>query len=394
MTQLFRVSYPASIKNNAGDLLDITDPATERAVMAPVASHDSITGNSLRAFKLRRAALKESVKPKFGVIPAGAFAALPLPGWFIKDVLPKAELVVLYGESSAGKSFLLLDMVFAVARGENWCGKAVKQGRVVYVCAEGRAGFRKRLKAYAQHHDVDLDNIPLGVIGDAPNLLMHDDKAIAEQVDAWGGADIIVFDTLAQCTPGANENGSDGIGKALEHCKRLHSVTGALIILVAHTGKDPSRGVRGWSGIKCATDAQIEVVRAGEQRTVRIDKQKDDRDGEEFGFTLRTLNVGWDEDGNEVTSCVVEYTGRILRPVRRNEPLTLKQKLILSVAGKFLDLDKGSVSVNDLIKTCVAQIPKSEHGKCDNRRRDLMRALEALTNADLIDISDGYVNLK
>jgi hypothetical protein len=394
MTQMLQVSDFAFTKNNVGKTLAVSRAVTESVTVKAAASHGFVRGNSFRTFKSRSAAPKELDKPKFSVIPAGSFAAGSLPGWFIKDVLPKAELAVLYGESSAGKSFLLLDMVFSVARGEKWCGRTVKQGRVVYVCGEGKAGFRKRLRAYAQHHNVDLDNIPLGVIENAPNLLMQDDQAVAEQVKAWGGADIIVFDTLAQCTPGANENGSESIGKALGHCKRLHRVTGALIILVAHTGKDPSRGVRGWSGIKGATDVQIEVVRSGDYRALKIDKQKDERDGDEFGFQLCTVNVGQDEDGNDVTSCVIEYTEKIPRAERKSEPRNVKQKLVLNMARKLLKFDRGPVPVNELIETCIAEIPKSEQGKCDNRRRDLARALDALTVSGLIDTDNGYVNLK
>jgi len=353
-----------------------------------------IENNVTRIFKLREPTQKTSVKPRFNIKRAGDFASGPFPGWWIKDLLPKAELAVIYGESSAGKSFFLIDAVFAIALGKTWRGLAVKQGRVVYICAEGKAGFRKRLRAYSQHNAINLDDVPLGVIDEAPNLLQQDDKAIAEQVHAWGGADIIVFDTLAQSTPGGNENGSESMGKALEHCKRLHNVTGALIILVAHTGKDASKGVRGWSGIKGATDVQIEVVRTGDHRLVKISKQKDDKDGNEFGFRLNTVMIGQDEDGNEVTSCVVEHTSIISRCDQKNEPRTAKQKLVLSVAGNLINLDKGPVSISELIETCINTIPRGELGKCDNRRRDLTRALEALAAANLIDTSTGHVTLK
>lgn len=336
-----------------------------------------------------------SAKVKFGISQAGVFAAGAAPGWFIKNMLPKAELVVVFGESGAGKSFIMIDMMCAVAMGLPWRGFRVKQGRVVYICAEGKAGFRKRLTAYGQHHGVDLDAIPLGVISDVPNLLLHDDKAIAKQVKAWGGADIIVFDTLAQSTPGANENASDGMGKALEHCKRLHDTTGAMIILVAHSGKDASKGVRGWSGIKGAVDAQIEVLRAGADRAIKVDKQKDDRDGDEFGFRLNTVVIGTDEDGDDVTSCVVEHTAVVPKADRKKDPKGEKQVLLMRVARELVALEEadGKVSVDTLLEACVVQVPRGE-SKCDNRRRDFLRAVEAMVSANQMDISTGYVDLK
>jgi len=336
-----------------------------------------------------------ATKLKFSITPAGSFAAAQSPGWVIKGVLPKAELAVVYGESGAGKSFVLIDMMCAIARGAPWRGLRVKQGRVVYVCAEGAEGFRKRLSAYGMYHGIDLDEIPLGVISDVPNLLQHDDKTIAKQVEAWGGADIIVFDTLAQSTPGSNENASDGMGKAIEHCKRLHKATGALVVLVAHSGKDSSRGVRGWSGIKGAADVQIEVVRSGADRTIRIDKQKDGMDGGEFGFRLRTVVVGQDEDGDDVTSCVIEHTAAVPKNQRKKEPKGDKQKLVMRMARELVESGEGRrLAVNSLIEACVDQVPRDPQAKCDNRRRDFMRAIEALVAANQIDVSDGYVKLQ
>lgn len=335
-----------------------------------------------------------AAKPKFSIAQAGTFAAGAAPGWMIKGVLPKAELAVVYGESGAGKSFVLIDMMGAIARGVEWRGMRVKQGRVVYVCAEGMAGFRKRLTAYGQHHGVDLNEIPLGVISDVPNLLSHDDKAIAKQVEAWGGADVIVFDTLAQSTPGANENASDGMGKALEHCKRLHVATGALIILVAHSGKDSSKGVRGWSGIKGAADVQIEVVRAQDHRAIRLDKQKDDKDGEEFGFKLHTVAIGEDEDGEDITSCVIEHTAAVPKAERKREPRSDKHKLVLRMAKELVEVGDDQVAVNVLIEACVGQMLHDPSKKIDNRRRDVARALEALVGANQIAIADGYVSLQ
>lgn len=358
------------------------------------AAEGLVADNGCLPSKMQHAGRKTPAKPKFNITPAGVFATRPLPGWIIKGLLPKAELAVVYGESGAGKSFFLIDILCAVARGEKWQCRPVKQGRVVYICAEGKVGFRKRLRAYAQHHGVDLEAMPLGVIDDAPNLLQQDDQAIAEQVNNWGGADVIVFDTLAQATPGANENSSEGIGKALEHCKRLHNLTGALIVLVAHTGKDPSKGVRGWSGIKGATDVQIEVVRAGDQRAIRIGKQKDDKDGYELAFRLSTVVIGRDEDGDEITSCVVEYLEAVPVAAQKKGPRNVKQKLVLGVVQEMSELGKGQVSMHELIEMCVSKTPRSSYGKCDNRRRDVVRAVEALVEANLIDITTGYVDLK
>jgi len=45
------------------------------------------------------------------------------------------------------------------------------------------------------------------------------------------------------------------------------------------------------------------------QRSVTITKMKDGEDNAAQGFQLRTVVMGTDEDGDDITSCVVEYNG-------------------------------------------------------------------------------------
>jgi hypothetical protein len=76
-------------------------------------------------------------------------------------------------------------------------------------------------------------------------------------------------------------------------------------LAVHHAGKDASKGSRGWSGIKAAADAQIEVLRHEDgQREIHLEKMKDGEDGVRFGFKLETVEIGTDEDGDRITSCV------------------------------------------------------------------------------------------
>lgn len=55
----------------------------------------------------------------------------------------------------------------------------------------------------------------------------------------------------------------------------LTRATGATVVLVHHAGKDTSKGARGWSGLRAAADAELEVVRSPEGRLLRVTKQKE-----------------------------------------------------------------------------------------------------------------------
>lgn len=327
---------------------------------------------------------------KFEVIPAGAFAAGKPPSWIVRGVLPEAELVVIYGESGSGKSFFALDLVASVARGIEWRGNKVKQGRVVYVAAEGAGGFRKRLSAYAKHHAIALDKLALGIIPAAPNLLTDDDKHVADAILAASGASIIVIDTLAQATPGANENAGEDMGKVLARCKRLHGATGAVVVLIHHSGKDATRGARGWSGIRAAVDAEIEITRLADARTARVSKQKDGDDGAAFAFRLLSIELGADDEGEPITSCVVEHQGEP-PPVTR-EPGGVVQRTVYRCALDLLATGDDTVKTKAVIDAAVGKLV-FDPGKRDKRREHATRAISGLVEGGFFTIDGENITL-
>lgn len=319
---------------------------------------------------------------RFGVQPAHEFAAGAPPTWIIKDVIPDAELIVLYGASGAGKSFIALDMAASIALGTPWRGKRVKQHRVVYVAAEGAGGFRKRLNAYAQHHDIPLASIDIGVIHAAPNMMEKQDAVdIVKAIRAWGGAQIIIVDTFAQVMPGANENAGEDVGKALTHCKRIHEATGAMIMLIHHAGKDSSKGARGWSGLRAAADAELEVVRDGNARALKLTKSKDGEDGQIWGFALDPVQIGVDEDLDPVTSCVVVdaevpvggLSDRKLGPV---------EKIVNDVVQEMAKAQTEGIEVKHIISEAMKAMTAPTDGKRDQRKTRIRRAIESLCTGD------------
>jgi hypothetical protein len=325
----------------------------------------------------------EAAPGRFAIVPAHEFATGANPTWVIKDVLPQAELVVMYGASGSGKSFLALDMAAAIARGVEWRGKRVRQGRVAYIAAEGGGGFRKRLRAYGQHNEIDLASLELGVIHAAPNMMEAKDAAdVVKAIKAWGGADIVIVDTFAQVMPGANENAGEDVGKALTHCKRIHELTGAMIILIHHAGKDASKGARGWSGLRAAADAELEVVRESTGRALRLTKSKDGEDGMAWGFDLEIVTVGVDEDLDPITSCVVIEAQMPVPgagPARKLGPV---EKAVNDVIQEFAVAQTEGIEIGPVLAEAVKRIEPPADGKRDTRKQRARRALEALCAGD------------
>lgn len=339
----------------------------------------------------------EKHRSRFEVVPASQFSQGAAPEWIIKGVLPRADLAVIYGESGAGKSFMALDLAAAIARGEAWRGLRTRRLRVVYVAAEGGGGFRSRLKAYAQQHGIDLADVELGVVHAAPNLLLKPEALeLAKAIVEAGGADVIILDTWAQVTPGGNENSAEDMGRALAHCRGLQRATGATVVLVHHAGKDTSKGARGWSGLRAAADAELEVVRTPAGRLLRVTKQKDGDDQGAWGFELQVVAVGVDADGDVVESCVVvpAEVPQMQEVAGKARPRGKWETLVVEVVSEFA-LAQSRMAVADVMAECLRRAPAPEEGKRDTRRQLLQRALKALSEGDDAPyyIEDDYLEV-
>jgi hypothetical protein len=212
-----------------------------------------------------------------------------------------------------------------------------------------------------------------------------DVEALTAEIQLHAPVDVIIYDTLAAGTPGADENSAEAMGRALGHCKALHKQTGALVALIHHLGKDESKGARGWSGIKAAADAEITVSRVGDvSRIATVSKVKDGPDGTKYSFKLLPVTIGMDEDGELITSCIVEHISEA--PRKQRTPKGKVEKQVLATARELSGLAGDPVPVEKLLEAVKAQRTGPAPGEKDNRRGTARRALDAL-------IAEGFVAL-
>jgi hypothetical protein len=376
---------------------------TERTLFAAAAEHGWCDPAIADAFDVVEDTASDAAEARaeelgrlkrFIPIQAAEFAKGSPADWIVKGVLPDADLAVVFGESQSGKSFFVLDLIATVARGAEWRGKRTRVSKAVYIAAEGAGGFRNRLNAYSAHHNVPLSELDVAVIPDAPNFMLADDiKALIAAVKAYGHTDLIVVDTFAQVMPGANENAGEDVGKALSHCKALRRATGAMVILIHHSGKDASRGARGWSGLRAAADCEIEIIRAEHDRVATVTKLKDGADGAEFGFKLLEVAVGMDDDGETVSSCVVEYTSAISKEKRNMKPKGENERLVWQAVIDCQGLDGTPPNANDVIEEAISHLVRDPDAKRDRRREVIIRALNGLRDAGRVIVNGDQISL-
>ena len=233
------------------------------------------------------------------------------PDELVEGVLTAGDGSVLYGDSNSGKTFFVIDMAAAVARGAQWMGRNTEPGLVVYLAAESPASVRSRLQAYQKHHGVRVPNF---AIVQSPIDLFDGDAdteaviAVVRQLERQRGQKVrlIVGDTLARLSAGANENAGQDMGLVVRRFDRIRTACNAHFLLIHHSGKAAANGARGWSGIRAAVDTEIEVTDSPAGRCAEITKQRDlSTKGERIGFRLEPVTLGLTKWGAAATSCVV-----------------------------------------------------------------------------------------
>ena len=242
-------------------------------------------------------------EPRYKLLGADELRNLPPLAWRVRGVLPAVGLAALYGPSASGKSFLAFDLAASIAEGRRWFDCRVEAAPVVYAALEGEAGFKLRAQAWEVSRGRAL---PDGLRMMLQPFKLTDPLDVADLAAVVPAGAVVVLDTLNRAAPTADENSSRDMGEILEAAKLLQMLTGGLVVLVHHTGKNAAAGLRGHSSLFAAMDAAIEVSREGERREWKVAKSKDGMDGEACPFKLAVEVLGIEPTGESITSCVVE----------------------------------------------------------------------------------------
>lgn len=251
----------------------------------------------------------------------------------IKDRLPSAGLVFIYGPPKSGKTFFALDLCLKLARGEPWHGIPTRQTGVLYIAGEGVHGLGMRMLAYARKHGhkprTQFRAVPSAVtLHESVQAIEEEIKAI-EIEEGWRPR-VLVLDTLARTKGDLDENTG-----AMAHyiAAADHFIQrGMLVIVIHHPGKDAEKGLRGWSGLLGALDLQIQVLKEGDTVVARWTHAKDMQEPDPFAFRLAATETGevdsWSEN---VTSCVVEKADAL--PTPRGRVVGKNQQMLHNIAS-------------------------------------------------------------
>jgi hypothetical protein len=237
----------------------------------------------------------------------------------VKGFGGRGELILFYGQPKHGKTFLTSHFAISVAVRAAWFGRKPKApaGFVLYCALEGGCGMRQRLKAILQQDPALGDQITeqnLIVMRQRIDVRQPSDVArllatIAQHERETGlPCLLIVIDTVARALGSGSDTDPKDMAALISAADTIRNAgSKPTVALVHHAGKDTSRGPRGRSDLPGAIDACVLVERlengAGNRATCEY--AKDDPDGWAVDFRLEQVELGTDEDGDAITSCVL-----------------------------------------------------------------------------------------
>lgn len=224
--------------------------------------------------------------------------------YIVKGLVPTGGLIIVWGPPKCGKSFWAFDLGMHVALGEPYRGRRVQEGPVVYLALEGGHGFRARIEAWRRQHEVTA--APFYLFTDPIDLIREHAELIGA-IRSQAAPDLprlVVIDTLNRSLVGSESKDED-MAAYIRAADVIREAFECAVIAVHHCGVDGTRP-RGHTSLSGAADAQLSVRRDELSNiVVTVERMKDGPEGDIILSALESVELGKDEDGERIASCVI-----------------------------------------------------------------------------------------
>jgi hypothetical protein len=229
-----------------------------------------------------------------------------------------------------------------------------------------------------------LDSILSPRVGDDDffnSLLVKEVGQLIEDIRAQLGDEkpvVIVIDTLNRSIAGS-ESSDEDMSDYIKAADAIRETFTCAVAVIHHCGKDGSRP-RGHTSLTGAADGQIAISKdsAGIVSS-RVEYLKDGAEGAETHSRLDVVELGTDDDGEPITSCVVQEAENASTGMAAQPHLSKNQQTMLAL----LNSKGGGLTVegwNDLARA---------EGIGTKRKADLYDLRTALKSRNLVYEHDG-----
>jgi hypothetical protein len=263
--------------------------------------------------------------------------------YLVKGLLQSTGLAVVWGAPKCGKSFWTFDVFMHVALNRAYRGHRVTSGPVVYCALEGKQGFVNRIAAFRQDKLSEAEADPPFYLMAARLSLVRDHGAFIKEIGNQLGDQkpiAVCIDTLNRSLDGS-ESSDEDMAAYVHAADAIRDAFGCLLVIVHHCGHNGERP-RGHSSLMGAPDIQIAVRRdAADNIVTELELAKDNEVGLQFFSHLKVVEIGTDQDGDPITSCVIEAVDATEVPKAARGPVAksipAQQRLLMAVIAEAID---------------------------------------------------------
>jgi RecA-family ATPase len=336
------------------------------------------------------------------------------PKWLVKKLLPEEGVALMSGQWATGKTFMALHLAYCIAKAQPFAGQKIKrQGGTLLLAAEAAGDIPVRLQGITTHWlPKTRERLPFAWTGEVPKLsdrnACNQLVAMAGQVNATMQKDfalsltLILVDTMSAAAGFNDENAAAEVQPVMNTLSRLAAVTNTLVMVVDHFGKAPNAGTRGSTAKESSADAvlTLTVPDTGHARVMSLRKLRAGPTGQHFAYSLLPVSLGVDEDGEEITTCVVQFNlnqqvNPILDPWKGCKDLKQSFDVAIRTVPSDIKLDPNGPSIKatplEIVRTeFYATYPADgdQAQKQETRRKAWNRQLKRARDARLICTRD------
>ena len=298
--------------------------------------------------------------------------SLPKINWLIKDILVDRGIATIYGESGSTKSFLAIDLALHLASGSEWFGLPVsREIPVVYTALEGFTGLRKRILGWCKKNAI----LPSNMLITPDTLLLGENGSVESFINHYKEKEfhsgMVIIDTLNMACPNIEENSASEMSGVIRQAKIITEQLNSTVLIIHHSGKDESRGMRGSSSLKASMDTIIYVKQDSNGNCEwSLEKSKDSECGIRYGYRLETIEV--EMNGEVETTCTLDKLGEILDKKKKIR-LSDKQTRVLNLVKDWLlTLSSGHDDMDKVIEQCCKLWTEHPSGKRSHDMREVI----------------------
>ncbi|MFA5924790.1 MAG: AAA family ATPase [Methylococcaceae bacterium] len=251
------------------------------------------------------------------------------PDFLIETLFESNSLGQIFGATGSGKSFVVLDMAYCIAKGLDYHGLTTKQGNVAYICGEGYRGIGRRIKALENKYGGDIKEKLF--ISEQPGAFIDISvtREVAASISAIGNVNLVIIDTYHRNMGGGNENSADDFGVILRNIDTFLKPLNVAVLIIHHSGHMETDRSRGSSAIRAAMDFEYQVIKSGESIILKATKIKDGATPAPMAFALVDSKIDTDTSGNPITSAYLEYKGTASTKKITRRKLSARDEAIL-----------------------------------------------------------------